>query len=124
MKQKKVLVVDDDKDARDFVKFVLKPEGFKVTDACDGKEGMEKLYKEKPDLAILDVNMPKMNGYDMCKKIRKSDMFFHLPIIMLTVRGKMNDKINGLNNGSDIYLTKPIHPKELITRVKKLTSKQ
>ena len=117
-KDKKILVIDDEEDYLNLVKTILEPQGYSVLTATDGHTGMEKLSLEKPDLLILDINMPEINGFNVCEKIRTSGEFKHIPIIMLTVRRKEEDKIKGLETGADDYITKPFHPRELISRVK------
>ena len=115
---KKILVVDDEKDLLDLVKRVLSREGFEVITALDGKEGLAKVYSEAPDLMILDINMPVMDGWEVCQKIRGDPLYKHLPIIMLTVRRTKADQVKGLDIGGDEYITKPFYPTELIARVK------
>jgi len=115
---KKILVVDDEKDVLDLVRRVLIRGGFEVITALDGKEGLAKVYNEAPDLMILDINMPGMDGWEVCRKIREDPLYKHLPIIMLTVRRTKKDQLKGLNLGSDEYITKPFYPTELIARVK------
>lgn len=115
---KKILVVDDEKDVLDLVKRVLIRGGFEVITASDGKEGLAKVYSEAPDLMILDINMPVMNGWEVCRKIRGDPLYKHLPIIMLTVKRTKKDQLKGLELGSDEYITKPFYPTELIARVK------
>ncbi|MBU2567540.1 MAG: response regulator [Elusimicrobia bacterium] len=117
-KGKKILVVDDEEDYLNLAKTILEPEGYSVITASDGLIGMEKLSLEKPDLLILDINMPEINGFNVCEKIRASGEFKRIPIIMLTVRRKEEDKIKGLETGADDYITKPFHPRELISRVR------
>jgi len=115
---KKILVVDDEKDLLDLVKRILTRGGFEVITALDGKEGLAKVYSEAPNLIILDINMPGMNGWEVCGKIRGDPLYKHLPIIMLTVRKKKEDQLKGLDIGGDEYITKPFYPKELLARVK------
>lgn len=113
----KILVVDDENDYHKLLKIILKPEGYSVISAYDGKEGVEKIYKEKPDLIILDINMPKMSGWEVCNEIRKDPKLIYIPILMLTVRSKQEEQIRGLQIGSDDYMTKPFNPDRLVTRV-------
>lgn len=115
---KKILVVDDEKDVRDLVRRILTRGGFEVITALDGKEGLAKVYSEAPDLMILDINMPVMDGWEVCRKIRGDPLYKHLPIIMLTVRRTKEDQLKGLNLGGDEYITKPFYPTELLARVK------
>jgi DNA-binding response OmpR family regulator len=115
---KKILVVDDEKDVLDLVRRILLRGGFEVITASDGKEGLAKVYSEAPDLMILDINMPLMDGWEVCRKIRGDSLYKHLPIIMLTVRRRKEDQLKGLDLGGDEYITKPFYPTELLARVK------
>ncbi len=115
---KKIIVVDDEKDVLDLVRRILLRGGFEVITASDGKEGLAKVYSEAPDLMILDINMPEMDGWEVCRKIRGDPLYKHLPIIMLTVRRRKEDQLKGLDLGGDEYITKPFYPTELLARVK------
>lgn len=118
--KKKILVADDEEDFLELIKHNLLLEGYEVVTASNGNEAMRKVYDESPNLLILDINMPEMDGMEVCKKIRGSFLYKHLPIIMLTVRKTRDDQVEGLNTGSDDYITKPFHARELIARVKTL----
>ena len=111
----KILVVDDEKEIRDLIEIYLKSEGYETLKAADGEEALNILNREDPDLIILDIMMPKMNGIDACLKIREERQ---MPIIMLSAKSEDVDKILGLNMGADDYLTKPFNPLELVARVK------
>lgn len=113
----KILLVDDEKDIVEFLQYNLKQEGFQVLTANDGMEALEKVTK-KPDLIILDVLMPKMDGYEACRRIRAIDDYKNIPIIFLTAKSSELDEIHGLNLGADDFIQKPISPKKLIARVK------
>lgn len=113
----KILLVDDEKDIVEFLQYNLIQEGFQVITAYDGKEALEKVSK-KPDLIILDVLMPKMDGYETCEHIRAMDEYKNIPIIFLTAKSSELDEIHGLNIGADDFIQKPISPKKLIARVK------
>ncbi|MEW6507038.1 MAG: response regulator transcription factor [Bacteroidota bacterium] len=113
----KILLVDDEKDIVEFLQYNLIQEGFEVISAFDGKEALEKL-KYNPDLIILDVLMPKLDGYETCEKIRSIKEFKNTPIIFLTAKSAETDEIKGLNLGADDFIRKPISPKKLIARVK------
>jgi len=111
----KVLVVDDDRVLADVITFTLRREGFVVIQAHDGAAGLERWADEQPDLIILDVNMPKIGGFEVCRRIRaKAD----IPILMLTVRGEEEDIVGGLDLGADDYIVKPFSPRQLVARVK------
>lgn len=111
----KILVVDDEKNIVDIIKFNLKKEGYDVITASNGREGIEMNEKEKPDLIMLDIMMPEIDGYEACRKIREK---YNTPIIMLTARAEELDKVLGLELGADDYVTKPFGIRELMARVK------
>ncbi|PID57301.1 MAG: DNA-binding response regulator [Ignavibacteriae bacterium] len=113
----KILLVDDEKDIVEFLQYNLENEGFQVISAYDGEMALEKV-KEYPDLIVLDVMMPKMNGYDVCKKIRTDDKYKNIPIIFLTAKTSEFDELKGFDLGADDYVKKPISPKMLVARVK------
>ncbi len=112
---KKILIVDDEKNIRDIIIYNLKKEGYQILQAADGEEGVRLAMEEEPDLILLDIMMPKMDGYDACKKIRETK---NTPIIMLTARAEEVDKVLGLEFGADDYVTKPFGVRELMARVK------
>lgn len=112
---RKILIVDDEKNIADIIAFNLKKEGYQVIQAADGEEGVRKAFEENPDLILLDIMMPKMDGYEACKKIREKK---NTPIIMLTARAEELDKVLGLELGADDYVTKPFGVRELMARVK------
>lgn len=111
----KILVVDDEHAIVDILKFNLEKEGYHVVTAYNGEEGLSVFNEETPDLLLLDIMMPVMDGLTLCKKIRESS---NVPIIMLTARAEEVDKILGLEFGADDYMTKPFGVRELIARVK------
>lgn len=117
---KKVLVVDDEKDFIRVIKQTLTDAGYEVIVAFNGKEALEKVREEAPDLMVLDINMPQMGGYEVCKKLRQDPLYKRIPIIMLTVKKGMDDKIKGMKLGSDEYMIKPFDPEELLLRVEKI----
>ena len=112
---KKILVVDDEKPISDIVKFCLTKEGFEVITAFDGEEGLVAFNEKNPDLVILDLMLPKMDGLEVCREIRKTS---NVPIIMVTAKDSEIDKVLGLELGADDYVTKPFSNRELIARVK------
>ncbi len=114
----KILVVDDEENIVELVKFNLEREGYEVLTAYDGKEAMEQVESEKLDLVVLDLMLPQMDGFDICRQIRKNSKLNKLPIIMLSAKGEEVDKVLGLELGADDYVTKPFSPRELIARVK------
>lgn len=113
----KILLVDDEKDIVEFLQYNLEQEGFEVISANDGLEAINKV-SEKPDLIILDVMMPKMDGFEAFKKIRQIPGFESKPIIFLTAKSGELDEVKGLEIGADDYIQKPISPKLLVARVK------
>ncbi|MCF8262777.1 MAG: response regulator transcription factor [Melioribacteraceae bacterium] len=113
----KILLVDDEKDIVEFLSYNLEKEGFKVISAYNGQEALDKLV-QNPDLIVLDIMMPKMDGYEVLKKIRNSKEYSHLPVIFLTAKSSEMDEIHGLEIGADDFIQKPISPSKLIARVK------
>ena len=113
--EKKILIVDDEKPIVDVLKFNLEKDGYKTIEAYDGEQAVEMALTAKPDLIILDVMLPKMDGFTVCKKIRQK---LTCPIIMLTAKEEVVDKIIGLELGADDYMTKPFSVRELTARVK------
>ncbi len=114
---KKILLADDEKDILEFLKYNLEKEGFAVITAGDGEEAIS-LLSENPDLAILDIMMPKLNGFEVCAKIRENKKTANLPIIFLTAKSSEQDEIKGLELGANDFIQKPISPLKLIARVK------
>jgi len=112
---KKILVVEDEKAIADILDFNLKKEGYTVVCAYDGEDGLSKALSENPDLILLDVMLPKLDGFEVCKSVRKTS---NVPIIMLTAREEEVDKILGLELGADDYITKPFSMRELMARIK------
>ncbi len=110
-----VLVVDDERTIADLVEVYLENEGFEVLKACDGSTALALVEDRPVDVAILDIMLPDMSGFELCRRIRENRFF---PILMLTARVADNDKINGLSMGADDYITKPFNPLELVARVK------
>lgn len=118
MAKKKILIVDDEPDVRDVIKIVLEAEDYETMEASNGEEGLEKISKRPPDLIILDFMMPKMNGPVVCQTLKKDLLLRHIPVIMLTGRGELVDKVKGIDAGADDYILKPFEPTELLARVK------
>ena len=115
MAQRRVLIIDDDQNICKILKEYLVYEDFEVMTAHSGKEGLEQIEEEKPDLIILDIMLPEMNGWEICQELRPEN---DLPIIMLSAKTEDTDKIMGLELGADDYVTKPFSPKEVVSRVK------
>jgi len=112
---KKILIVDDEKNISDILKFNLKKEGYDTIEAFDGEEAINLALSQNPDLILLDIMLPKMDGFTVCRKLRQS---ISTPILMLTAKEEEVDKVLGLELGADDYITKPFSPRELIARVK------
>jgi DNA-binding response OmpR family regulator len=110
-----ILVVDDEKNIVQLARLYLSNEGFRVEEAHNGKQALEKARTVNPDLVVLDLMMPEMDGLTVCKELRKTS---NVPVIVLTARGDDIDKIVGLEIGADDYMTKPFNPRELVARVK------
>jgi two-component system alkaline phosphatase synthesis response regulator PhoP len=110
------LAVEDEPDVRRLVEIKLKKAGFEVLTAADGEEGLNKALKENPDVVILDVMMPKMDGYTVLKRI-KAEMSPAPIVLMLTAKGHETDLVEGLSGGADDYIVKPFAPRELIARI-------
>ena len=115
---KNILVVDDDDEIRDLLEFDLQQSGYNIDTAKNGIEGLEKALSNYYDLILLDVMMPKMNGFDVCKNIRKAQN--PVPILLLTAKGTINDKTEGFDCGADDYLIKPFDVQEVLLRVRAL----
>lgn len=114
MANEKILVVDDDTNICELLRLYLTKEGYQVTVANDGEEGLEKFNQVKPDMVLLDVMMPKMDGWEVLKTIRK---YSRVPVIMLTARSEERDELQGFSLGVDEYISKPFSPKILVARV-------
>lgn len=120
---RKVLVIEDDLELQDLVKFAFEHMGYEVHQAYDGKEGLEKVKTVEPDIVILDVIMPEMNGFEVMEELRKDPQTCLLPVIMLTSLSHTRDRITGVKLGADEYLVKPVEPYELVARAEALLKK-
>jgi two-component system alkaline phosphatase synthesis response regulator PhoP len=126
----KILIIDDERDFVDTIADWLLSRGFDVIRAFDGKEGLDKAHSHGPDLILLDVAMPQMNGYDVCRHLKLDENFKNIPIVMLTAKFQPNDVRFGQDMGADLYLTKPpeletlLHDIKAILRLKKTKSNQ
>ncbi|MEX1246897.1 MAG: response regulator [Anaerolineales bacterium] len=116
----KILIVDDDLDTLKLVGTTLEKQGYQIIAAKDGIEALERVSQHAPDLILLDIMMPKMDGYEVTRRLRENPATSHIPIIMFTAKGQVDDKVAGLEAGADEYLTKPTHPAELVARVRAL----
>jgi two-component system OmpR family response regulator len=113
----KILIVDDDAHIRELARFFLQNEGFDTYEAADGVEALAKLESVKVDMVILDVMMPNMDGWELCRQLREA---YDIPLLMLTAKGETSQKLKGFQLGTDDYLVKPFDPLELVARVKAL----
>ncbi len=114
----KVLVVDDEKDIVDLVRYHLEKEGFHCRQAADGISALKLTREYRPDLLVLDLMLPGLDGLEVCRQLRQDAATAHLPILMLTARGEEVDRVVGLEVGADDYVVKPFSPRELVARVK------
>ena len=119
----RILVVDDEPEAVELLEFNLKQAGYAVTTAGDGAEALKKARSQTPDLILLDVMLPEMDGFEICKTLRLDASTSQVPIIMLTAKAAEIDRVLGLELGADDYLTKPFSVRELLLRVKKILSR-
>ncbi len=118
MARERILVVDDEADIRDVLRITLEGEGYEVQEAGDGQEALETIQRATPNLILLDFMMPKLNGLGVCQVLKKDILLQHLPVIMLTSKGEVMDKVKGLDAGADDYVVKPFDPAELVARVR------
>jgi len=117
---KKILLIEDDRDIVELVRYNLSRDGYDVASVGDGSSGLAQLRKSPPDLLLLDLMLPKLSGIEVCKEIRRDQALNRLPILMLSARGEEADRVLGLELGADDYVTKPFSPRELAARVKAL----
>lgn len=115
---KKILIIEDEKDIRNLLQHYLGKEGYDVQGAEDGDSGLRKLAKERYDLVLLDLMLPRIDGLEVCRVLRSQTQTADLPVIMLTAKGEETDRIVGLELGADDYITKPFSPREVVARVK------
>jgi DNA-binding response OmpR family regulator len=116
----KILIVDDDINALKLIGYTLQREGYEIIAAQNGQEALTKAQEEEPQLVVLDIMMPGMDGYEVCRRLRATPQTAQLPVIMLTAKGQVEDKVAGFEAGADDYLIKPVIPAELVARVKAL----
>jgi len=114
----KIFIIEDESSIIKLIEHNLKKNGFIVSSSINGNDGLKELKKFQPDLLLLDWMLPDLSGIEICKNIRKDNSYKHLPIIMLTAKGEVEDKIKGLDSGVDDYLTKPFSFNELVARIK------
>ncbi len=120
--KKKILLIDDDKNMVRMLKIRLESEGFNVLSAYDGEEGIEKTLKEKPNLIILDIMLPKMDGYQVCHKLKEDKKTWDIPVLMLTAKDDLESRFIGLFSGAIEYMSKPYESKTLLRNIKQMLS--
>jgi len=114
----RVLVVDDDPDIRDVLRIILEAEKYEVIEAENGEDAVKIVIQKAPDIVLLDYKMPKMDGREVCRLIKKDILLRHLPIIMVTGKGEIVDKVDGIEAGADDYIVKPFEPEELLAHIR------
>lgn len=112
-----ILVADDDPDLRDILRSTLEPAGFSVIEAADGDQALQLVRAQPPDLVILDYQMPQLTGPQVCERLKQDLLLRHLPVILLTGKSEVQDKVEGINAGADDYVVKPFEPEELLARI-------
>jgi DNA-binding response OmpR family regulator len=120
MSKKRILLVDDEQDISEVVKMRLEANDYEVIVAYDGQEALDKAHQEKPDLMILDLMLPKIDGYKVCRMLKLDDKYKNIPIILFSARAQESDKEMGKDVGADAYLTKPFDPQALLGKIKEL----
>ena len=124
MDRKRILVVDDEIYIVHILEFTLTMEGYEVVTAADGEEALQKVQQERPDLIVLDIMMPKMDGYEVCRRLRQDEDLRGLPVILLSAKGRPVDRETGLEVGADDYIVKPFSPRRLLEKIKDLLRRQ
>jgi twitching motility two-component system response regulator PilH len=115
-----VLVVEDQRSQREMIAALLRNNGLNVSLASDGVEALEQIQGNCPDLVVLDIVMPRMNGYEVCRRLKNDPKTKNVPVVICSGKGEEFDRYWGMRNGADAYISKPFHPKELISTVKQL----
>jgi len=123
MKTKKILVVDDEVDLVETVRFSLEMEGFQVLVSYNGEDALNQARKENPDLILLDIMLPKLDGYKVCRLLKFDERYKHIPILMLTAKTQAKDKQTGMETGADEYITKPFDIDQLMEKIKAYLNK-
>ncbi|MEJ2010898.1 MAG: response regulator [Anaerolineales bacterium] len=116
---KKILIAEDERDIRELVAFTLERHGFAVISSADGRTALELAAKEQPDLALLDVRMPRMDGYEVCRRIKADPTLTHIPVIFLSAKGQEAEVQAGLEAGAQAYIIKPFSMDDLISQIQK-----
>lgn len=121
--KKRILLVEDETDMAYAVTLQLEAKGYEVIPAADGQEGLDKARKEKPDLIILDLMLPKIDGYKVCRMLKFDSKYEKTPVILFTARAQESDKKTGRDVGADAYITKPFEPRVLLDKIRELLAK-
>lgn len=124
MDRKRILVVDDEIYIVHILEFTLTMEGYEVVTAADGEEALRKIEQDRPDLVVLDIMMPKMDGYEVCRRLREDEDSRTLPVILLSAKGRPIDRETGLEVGADDYIVKPFSPRRLLEKIRELLERQ
>lgn len=124
MDKKRILIVDDEEDIVNVLRFRLEANNYAVLSASEGQEGLNKARTEKPDLVILDLMLPKLDGYKVCRMLKFDETYKSIPIIIFTARAQKKDEELGMEMGADAYIAKPFEPEVLLGKIKELLSKQ
>lgn len=122
MANKKVLIVDDESHIVELVRVCLEDTDYDIIEAYDGQAALDKAREENPDLILLDIMLPKMDGYEVCKNLKTDESTRSIPIVMLTAKGQEVDKVKGFQSGADSYMTKPFSPLRLLTELEEKLS--
>ncbi len=124
MEKKKILVVDDELDVQNILLFRLEINGYLVIAASDGEEGLERIRKDNPSLVLLDLMLPKINGFEVCRMLKFDDKYKNMPIIILSALDKEEDRKKAMESGADAYFLKPFDLEELLTKIKSLLAER
>ncbi len=120
MTQKKILIADDNENIREALTYLLEDEGYKLSLAKDGAETLKKVREVQPDILFLDIMMPEVNGYDVCRAIKSDPVLKKIYVIMLTAKGQVAEQERGKEVGADEYIVKPFSPMEILTKIKNI----
>jgi DNA-binding response OmpR family regulator len=124
VERKRILVVDDEIYIVHILEFTLTMEGYEVITAGDGEEALRKMEQERPDLVVLDIMMPKLDGYEVCRRLREDEEFRMVPVILLSAKGRPIDRETGMEVGADDYMVKPFSPRRLLEKIRELLARQ
>ncbi|MFN8547300.1 MAG: response regulator [Candidatus Eisenbacteria bacterium] len=124
MDRKRILVVDDEIYIVHILEFSLTMEGYEVVTASDGEEALKKIEDDRPDLVVLDIMMPKLDGYEVCRRLRQKEETASLPVILLSAKGRPVDREVGMEVGADDYIVKPFSPRRLLEKIRELLARE